>query len=215
MARFTTFARDLQLATAGMQPAAINRALAQFAKDELAKAIAGGEASSIFTRYVNGREGAAEDSVEAPGPIVYDFSYWQPIIAFALDFLQKRSPVLTGRYQSTHVVMLGSQVVSPTAEIGAGEEVQIVNTQPYARKIEVGHMLMSMPDGVYQDALRAVRSQFGRVIDVRFRMVLIPGGYTLKGVFRRGYKPGARTKLKRDTQAGARMTYPSLQMRMR
>jgi hypothetical protein len=215
MARFSTFSRDLQLATADMEPSAINGALARFAKDELAKAIAAGEASSIYTRYVNGREGAPEESVQAPGPIVYDFSYWQPIIAFALDFLQKRSPVLTGRYGSTHVVMLGSQVVNPTAEIGAGEEVQIVNTQPYARKIEVGHMLMSMPDGVYQDALRAVRSQFGRVIDVRFRMVLIPGGYTLKGVFRRGYKPGARTKLKRDTQAGARMTYPSLQMRMR
>ena len=215
MARFSTFARDLQMATAGIAPENLNRELAKFAKDELAKAIAAGEASSIYTRFVNGKEGASEESVEAPGPIVYDFSYWGPILKFALDYLEKRSPRKSGDYIRSHVVMVGSQMMRPDAEFAAHEEISIVATVPYSRKIEAGHMRMSVPSGVFQDARKAVQSQFGRVIDVRFRMVLIPGGYTLKGVFRRGYKPFARTKLRADTAAGARMTYPALVMAMK
>lgn len=213
--RFSTFERDLQMATAGMAPEAINRELAAFAKRALADAIASGEASPIYTQYINGREGAPIDSVIAPGPALFVFSYWQPIIKFALDYLEKRSPKKSGDYIKSHVVMVGSQVMRPDAEFAAGEEISIVATVPYSRKIEAGHMRMSVPSGVFQDARKAVQSQFGRVIDVRFRMVLIPGGYTLKGVFRRGYKPFARKKLKADTQAGARLTYPALVMNMK
>ncbi len=215
---FTLTRRDVQLATEGISPENINRELAQFAKLELAKAIDGGEASPIYDRYVNGRHGAPEESVQAPGPILYVFSYWKPIIEFALDFLRKRSPVLTGKYQGSHVVMVGSQILRPDAEIGAGETVHIVATVPYARKIEVGHMRMSVPDGVYADAGRAVKQRFGGrngAVIVRNRNIEIPGGYILKGVFTRGYKPGARKKLGKDVAAGTRMTYPALELRMR
>jgi hypothetical protein len=207
--------RDVELATAGISPENINKELARFARSELANVIASGEASTIYTKYVNGREGAEEETVQAPGPVLYDFSYWEPIIKFALAALAERSPVLTGAYQSTHRVMLGSQFIDPTAPIAAGETVTIVNTQPYSRKIEVGFMQMRVPDGVYQDVMRKVRSQFGRAVSVTFKMILIPNGYILKGRFSRGYKPGARTKLARDTQAGARMTYPAIQMEMK
>lgn len=213
----TLTARDVQLATAGIAPDMIAKELAKFARSELASVIAAGEASTIYSTFVNGREGASEDTVVPPGPILYEFSYWQPIIAFALAELEKRSPVgpgKNGHYKDRHRVMLGSQFVAPDTQIAAGEEVTIVNTQPYSRKIEVGHMRMSVPDGVYQDVIRKVQSQFGRMIKVRFRMILIPGGYVLKGQFRRGYKPGARRKLGKDTQAGARMTYPAMVMTM-
>ena len=207
--------RDVELATAGISPENISRELAKFARSELAAVIANGEASTIYTKYVNGRESAEEETVQAPGPIIYNFSYWEPIIKFALAELDKRSPVKTGRYKSSHRVMLGSQFVEPTTQISAGESVTVVNTQPYSRKIEVGHMKMSVPEKVYQDVMRKVRSQFGGAISVQFKMILIPNGYTLKGRFRKGYKPGARKKLARDTAAGARMTYPSLEMMMK
>lgn len=206
--------RDVSLATAGIAPENIARELAAFARAELKRVIAGGEASTNYQTFVNGTEGASEDSVRPPGPILYRFSYWQPVIRFALQELQRRSPVRSGRYQATHVVMLGSQVVAPDVDIAAGEEVRIINTVPYARKIEVGHMKMSVPDGVYQDVLRKVQSQFRGMIKVQFQMVMIPNGYVLKGVFKRGYKPGARRKLAKDTQAGAQMTYPALVMKM-
>ncbi|KUL94322.1 hypothetical protein DK26_15015 [Bosea sp. WAO] len=215
MARFETFARDLQMATADLAPAAINQELAKFARGALRDAIAGGEASSIYTKYVNGREGAEEETVEAPGPIVYDFSYWQPILAFTLAELEKRSPRRSGDYIASHVVMAGSQVMRADAEIAAGEEVSVVATVPYARKIESGFQRVSTGEAVFQDVRRKVQSQFGRAVDVRFRMVYIPNGYVLKGRFRRGYKPFARTKLQRDTQAGARTTYPAIVMNMK
>lgn len=215
MARFETFARDLQLATADLAPETISRELARFARSSLADVIAAGEASTIYTKYVNGREGAEEETVVPPGPIVYDFSYWQPILAFTLAELEKRSPRKTGAYIASHVVMVGSQAIRPDAQIAAGEEVSVVATVPYARKIESGFQRVSTGDAVFQDVRRKVQSQFGRAVDVKFRMVYIPNGYILKGHFRRGYKEFARRKLQRDTQAGARMTYPAIVMNMK
>ena len=40
-------------------------------------------------------------------------------------------------------------------------------------------------------------------------------GMGLKGRFRRGYRQFARTKLRKDTQAGAQMTYPALVLNMK
>jgi hypothetical protein len=46
-------------------------------------------------------------------------------------------------------------------------------------------------------------------------MVTLPNGYILKGVFKRGVRPNSRTKLRKDTMAGAHMTYPAIRMSMR
>jgi hypothetical protein len=207
--------RDIQLATEGIAPAEIAKELAVYARRSLRDVIAAGEASPIYERYVNGRQGADESDVVPPGPILYEFAYWDPIIDFALAELRRRSPVLSGRYRDSHVVMIGSQVIGRGVVISAGEEVMIVDTQPYARKIEVGHMLMSVPDGVYKDVSRRVANQFRGMITVGFKMVTLPDGYILKGVFRRGYKEFARKGLQKDTRAGERMTYPSFTMKMR
>jgi hypothetical protein len=75
MASLRAFERELKIATAGLEPQAINKLLAQTAHQALEEAQAAGEAPESFIRYVNGREGVAEESVEAPGPIVYVFSW--------------------------------------------------------------------------------------------------------------------------------------------
>src|SRR6185369_10254520 len=97
MAGMEFFERDLRLATAGLEPDAINAALAKFARAELAKTIAGG-APQQYEKFVNGRAGAVEESVKAPGPIVYVFTNWSLVINAALQELQKRSPRRSGRY---------------------------------------------------------------------------------------------------------------------
>ncbi len=216
--KFETFDQDIQLATAGIAPDKIAAELAQFAVQQREKVIREGEASPIYDTFVNGVRGAPETSVKAPGPILYVFSYWQPIIEFTLAFLKKRSPVLSGRYAASHMVMIGSQVMRPEAPISADEEVTIVSDLPYSRKIEVGHMQMSAPRGVYADARRAVVARFGGAagfLDVRVTQVLLPNGYVLKGHFRKGFRQYARTKLRKDTEAGARMTYPALVMKLK
>lgn len=224
-AKFQTFDKDLQLAIAGIMPDQIRPELARFARKSVAEVIANKQASSSYEKYVSGRRGAEEETVSDPLVIYYEFSYWQEIVAFALDFLNRRSPTGPGRrsegdfgigaYRSSHRVMLGSQFVAPDVDIAPDEEVTIVNTQPYSRKVEVGFMRMSVERGIYQDARRAVVGKFGQAVNVRFQMITIPGGYVLKGRFRRGYRQYARTGLKKDTMAGAPMTYPAIIMSMR
>jgi hypothetical protein len=50
---FEFFERDLRVATAGLEPEAINRAVAAFARQELQRVIADGSASPDYQRYVN------------------------------------------------------------------------------------------------------------------------------------------------------------------
>lgn len=218
--KFQTFERSAQINLDALSGLEASAELAKFARSELKKAIDGGEASSIYDKYVNGVRDAEEETVRIPGPIYYEFSYWREVIDFALAALAKKSPFKRGTYKSSFVVMVGSQAMRPDAEIAADEEVTIVNTTPYARKIEVGHMTMRVPgtDAVFRQVRSQVVRRFGGAegpFDIRFRMIYIPNGYILKGHFTRGHKPNARKKLQKDTAAGQRVTYPALVMNVK
>lgn len=215
MARFESFDRDIRLVTAGLEPEAISGALAALAKSELARVIASGEASISYERFVNGRQGAPEEAVEVPGPIVYVFSWWGPILTFAMEYLRKRSPRHSGRYVDSWFVMVNGGVVGDFSAVPVGAEVIITNRQPYHRKIDVGHMKMSVPPGVVEDARQVIRRRFGAVVTVERNMILLQGGYVLKGHFSKGVRPSARKRLQRDTEAGQPMTYPALVMTMK
>lgn len=215
MARIQTFAKDLQLATEGIAPAAIRAALAKFATDSLAAAIREGEGSPIYDRYVNGVLGKTEAEVIVPGPILYEFHWWKEIIEYAIKTLQARSPVKTGRYKTSWHVIVNGMVVKNFDKIGLNDTVMITNDQPYSRKIEVGFMEMSVPPGVVEDSKTMVMRRYGNIVKAQATMINLPNGYVLKGVFRRGIRKNSRTKLRKDTQAGAEMTYPTLTMEMR
>lgn len=215
MARISTFAKDLQLATAGIAPENIARELAVFARTELSKAIQDGEGSERYDRYVNGNLGAAEETVVPPGPILYVFHWWREIVEFALQSAVERSPDKSGRYKQSWFVMTPGGVIKSFDDIPINSTVILCNNQPYARKIDVGHMRMSVPPGVVEDVRKMVMSRFGNFVTAKRTMIPLPGGYVLKGRFRRGYRPFARTKLRADTQAGAQMTYPALVMSMK
>lgn len=211
---FATFGRDLQLATAGLSPEAIAPELAKFARAELQKAIASGRASTSYDRYVNNTPGLPEDAVKLPGHIFYEFSYWGDVISHALTYLAKRSPRLSGQYIGSQAVMVDGQVIAPTAQIRADQVVTIVPTVPYSRKIEVGHMKMRAERYVMDAARREMDRRFRGVVQTSVQWITLPDGYTLKGHFRRGHRPGARNKGRADVAAGQRMTYPALILRM-
>jgi len=225
MPGFQTFERDLKLATVGMEPRAIAAHLAAFAKSELAKVIASGAARSPYQTIVNGRVGAAEETVVPPGPIVYQFNggnLWPVVIGFALDYLKQRSPKDSGDYQNSFVVIANGRVrsgsyagvhrrallggqVTPTTDIPQSAKVIITNTRPYTRKIEMGAMRMSVPPGLFKDAESAVQGEFSEAVSVRTQFLRLHSGiapglpYLLKGSARR-----------KDSRAGQPLTYPSL-----
>jgi hypothetical protein len=215
VARLQSLQKDLQLAVAGIAPENIAAQLAAFARSELRNAIQDGEGSAIYEKYINGREGAEEESVVPPGPILYVFSWWDEIVKYALQYLVERSPEKSGRYKKAWQVMVNGQVVADPKTIPIQSVVTIINIEPYSRKIDVGHMRMSVPPFVVEDARVKVMSIFGNIITAKRIMITIPGGYVLKGRFRRGIRTHARRKLRPDTAAGAAMTYPALLLQMR
>jgi hypothetical protein len=214
MARLKDFERELRVATAGLDPAAIAALLARTAEEALAEAIGSGQASPAYTRYVNGRADIAEEQVKPPGPILYVFEYGAEIARFALDWARAASPVHSGAYRNSWFAMVGGVQVNPDAPsaIPPGAAITITNDQPYARKIEVGHMVMSVPPRIVERLKTAVMGRYGNFVSARTSQIRLEGGYILKGRFTRGIGKFARKGLRKDTAAGAEMTYPALQI---
>jgi len=144
-------------------------------------------------------------------------------VLWALTELQKKSPVLTGRYASSHLILINNVEVqgniwAALRSIKPTDRVQIVNPQPYARRIEkttarkatkkrhgrVARKALSKQarSGVYQPVLRALVGRFGRAMFFDFKYVNLNLGVKVWG--RSGGGAG-RAKIQRD------QVYPSLQ----
>lgn len=216
---FETFERDLRLATAGLQPAEINKKLAAFARSELAAVIASGEGSKNYDRFVNGREGAPEESVQTPGPILYTFNWWVDIINAAFEELERRSPRKSGRYAGSFIAISNGRVITDYAGLPGSAEVIITNFQPYVRKIE------ARDKKVFAGAKLALSRRFGNSYRVEIRFVSISAGvhpsipYILKGEYARlrnarianpGRFPGQSFPRRKDQEPGQPITYPAL-----
>lgn len=199
------FERDLMLATADLQPEAINKALAAFAREQLRDVIAKGQAPAIYERYVNGKAGLSEDMVKAPGPIIYDFVNWSLVIRATIDDLKKRVPVKSGRYQGSFVVIVNGALVEDYKTIPADATVIVFNTQPYTRKLESGaiksgkrHFERTKNTMARNPAYRAVFDFNMKFMDRNDAMISgVP--YILK-------RDGGR----KDRRAGMAITYPSI-----
>lgn len=222
MATFETFERDLRLATAGLDPAEINKKLAAFARSELAAVIASGQGNNRYDRFVNGRPGVAEESVQAPGPILYVFNWWQDVITAAVAELQKRSPRKSGRFVGSFIVLVGEKLVTDYATIPGNAEVIITNAQPYVRKLEAARKGSKR---VFDGARLGLSRQFGNSYRVESRYLSIATGvhpmipYILKGEYNRlraarianpaGFA-GQSFPKRKDMEAGQPITYPAL-----
>lgn len=201
MAGTNFFERDLRLATTGLEPQQINAALAKFARAELSKVLAAG-ASPNYERYVNGRRGSVEESVVAPGPILYVFSNWPLVINAALQELKRRAPRRSGRYANSFVAVVGGRtVVTDYSKLRADAEVLIYNESPQTRKIETGYNGTGARH--FDLTRRTLNSRFKGAFEFEMRFVDVPSGIS----------PRAPYKLKRTTRrraAGTPLTYPAL-----
>ncbi len=222
---FEFFERDLRLATAGLEPDAINQAVAEFAKQELQRVIAEGVASPEFERYVNGVYGAPEEAYKAPGAIIYEFTNWPLVIRTALDELQKRSPHKSGRFASSFIVITGGKLVTDYRGIPAGAEVIITNAQPYVRRLEAGKKLGQKR--IFDSSKSALARRFSGAFRFETRYLDIASGihplipYILKtnGAVRlaaqdmrsSAFRAGRATLANRKgSQAGDPITYPAI-----
>lgn len=120
------------------------------------------------TVHVDGVKGAPETSVKAGGVIVYDYARMDLVAEFALDTLRQLSPVDSGAYVRSHVLMLNGAVVENLHGWKPGDTISISNTEPYTRKIEIGKKGFSARGHVYEKAERIVSRRFGNMANVWF-----------------------------------------------
>ncbi|PWC89841.1 hypothetical protein TSH100_04175 [Azospirillum sp. TSH100] len=204
MAKAAVFAHRLDLfIDRTLSPEAQSRRLAEAARTAAGKLIADGRASSSYRRFVDGREGADEDSV-APAPvgkIVYRFNHMGAVATFALSFLKNRSPAASGlparpkngkhgAYRDSFWIGVNGRAM-PAAAFDAdlvppGAELVVYNINAYSRKVDVqlvgGKSLSySVPPGIFDDAVKAIRSRYGVLVDVqRVYSMRFSGQYILQ-----------------------------------
>ena len=207
-------------------PADLSGLLAGAARAQLAELMADGSASPVFTRWVDGVEGAPEDAVRPDGTILYEFQYLGEVVTFALDYCRTHSPVDSGAYRDAWFAQIGGVMIDPTAgRIPPDAEVLVTNDQPYHRKIDVGAMRMTVPPHIIEQCRQAVLGRWGTQVWAGVRFVQLPGGYVLRGqarpsiykvdIPRRGIVAGQRRPIRSDLRAGQAMTYPALALRLR
>jgi len=146
-------------------------------------------------------------------------------VLWALDQLRQKSPLRSGRYVQSHAVLLnGAEITgdlrSALAAVKETDRVQIVNPQPYAKKIEgrrarsrgrganrvktsaVEGLSRQAPRGVYERVvLPLLVRRYGRSMFFDFKYVKLNTGLKVKG-----YQGGgaSRKRIMRDH------VYPSL-----
>lgn len=157
----------------GAEPARI----AKVAKEGHARIMATDPKPSSFVRRVDGNTDAPEDAVRPDGVIIYTYARVQPIVDAAMDTLRSLSPVESGAYRKSHTLFVGGAVAFDASDAVPGETIYIANPLPYARKIEMGRMTMTLPgsDHVYEQATQIVKRRFGNQAWIKFTFQDVSG----------------------------------------
>jgi len=162
---------------------ATQRVLVDTAKREHARVLNTEPRPTRFTRTVDGRRNAAEETVKPDGIIVYDYPRMHEIVQVAMNTLFDLSPVLSGDYRNAHTIYVDGNPVSNIKDWDGTGEIVILNHVPYSRKIELGKMRMRVPgtDHVYEQAEYVLNQRYSNVARISFTYRGIAGGYIAKG----------------------------------
>lgn len=150
--------------------------------------------------FVDGRAGAALESVKPNGVIVFEFEMLADMFGYIDLLLIKHSPVKSGRYRRSHILLADGVEVDPSSPLlPDAEEYVYINTQPYARKIDKPRVQSPQaPSGVYEAVAALASMRFGNMARIRF------GYRSLVGHSSVGSWADKTTLSGRDWQAGTR-----------
>ena len=132
---------------------------------------------------VDGRRGAPLDSVNPNGgQIVAEFELVGEVLKWIANELSERSPYLKGDYLRGHTVFADGREIDVGAVIPDAEEYVLINTVPYARKVEIGRtragraFLLHVPNRIYERTAADASRRFGNIARVRFSYRGLVGG---------------------------------------
>lgn len=177
--------RDIAiLVDEALSPAAQSRAVAEFAREQLA-------AAQTINRRVLGRipphrtfvDGVARsdvDTVKPDGRIVYEFELVDDILIFIGQELRAVSPVRSGRYRESHSLFADGVEVPIGGAIPVAREYVFLSAVAYARKIEGSParrpLSKQAPKGVYAITAAKAGARFGNLARIRFAFQSPIGG---------------------------------------
>lgn len=202
------------------------RVIAGAARDERDALIQSGRASSSYRTLVDGRDGAAEESIKPGGVIIYRFNTLGQAAVFGLAYAVARSPRVSGDYRRAWVVVAnGKEWRGDLNDIPPFAEVLIVNSAPYHRKITTGGQRTigrGVVEATRQELLRRYPNLTASVAFLDLSGVI--GGfktpYVLKGAARsQAVVHSAKRKMagtqtvavrRKDSKAGLAVTYPAV-----
>lgn len=178
--RVDSLEQDIDLMISqSLSPEAQSQLIADFARETLVEAEKTNEAAlgtvPPHQTFVDGREGADENSVGPSGVIVYEFDIVLELFAWIDQQLIEHSPIGSGtdphpgRYQRSHLFFADSEAADPLDPPPVAAEYIFVNDQPYARKIEAA-------EAVYESVAALAQRRFGNIAKITFGWRSLNGG---------------------------------------
>jgi hypothetical protein len=210
MARIGNFRQDVQaFVNENLSPRARQLLMAEKAREVLSKAKADNKQAVgrevPYDQFVDGREGAPLESINPKGGVIaFRFHLIGDVLKYIGEQLEMHSPVLTGRYKRSHILLADGVEVDPDAEFPPAETYAFVNTTPYARKIERG-LSKQAADGVYEVVADLARRRYGNMATIKFtyRSVILP--YVALGGKRGGRAASAAQRSAHSMETGSRV----------
>lgn len=114
--------------------------------------------------------------------IVFRYLAMQDIVTFAVETLKSLSPVGKGNdphpglYRDSHLVFLNGHVVQDVSAFKMGDQINISNPVPYARKLEIGNEKMQAPLHVYEDTALILAGRYGNRAAIKFTFMPVRFG---------------------------------------
>jgi hypothetical protein len=102
------------------------------------------------------------------------YRYIDDVVQFALQTLRDLSPVGSagdphpGLYRDSHMLFIDGRNVPDAKSWQPGQVIHISNPEPYARKIELGTMKISVPPHIYEQAAQIVAARYSDQVEVQF-----------------------------------------------
>lgn len=106
--------------------------------------------------------------------IIVRYLNMDEIAQFVLETLRSKSPIGSerdkhpGLYKASHMLFIDGHNVQDAKNWKPGQQLEFSNPVPYARKIELGTMKITVPAHVYEETALIVASRYGNQVDVRF-----------------------------------------------
>jgi hypothetical protein len=190
----------------------------QVAKDVKAEAMeeTGVSPAEVLT-IVDGRQGAAEETVKPYGVIAYRFGSIAEVAIAIRDELISRSPTRSGRYRSSWFAIIRGEPVGweqLDSVWRQGDEIWITNDQPYHRILTTGTAVdgpfhkFRAPTHITSSVALWARQRFGNLARISDTFVDLNTGGSGKAV----EVPWRlrRSQGRKGRQAGDRINYPAV-----